>query len=96
VREVIFFVHPVMEKGDELVLLLGDSVDRSNVEFFCEFANSVFRVATMRDLNEDFPGQRNGSHQWTTSPCICRVEDYDFDGFAMQPWQRLAFYDALE
>ena len=67
------------------VLIIGDSVDRNNVNFFCSLVNSSsIRVTSMTDFSETVIGDSdtdptNKDPGDLTKPRICRVEEYDFE-----------------
>jgi hypothetical protein len=70
---------------NKTLLMIGDSVDRNNLRFFCELVGSWdTRVTTMANLSEVFMGD-TALHPWNTDPKdltrprICRVEEYDFE-----------------
>jgi hypothetical protein len=58
------------------LLLIGDSVDRNNAAYLCDFLNGTTRVTSLTNLNEDFPASERtaGSH-----PTVCRLEAHDFE-----------------
>jgi hypothetical protein len=67
------------------LLMVGDSVDRNNLRFFCELAGSDnMRVASMTNLSEVSLGDTD-LEPWNidpgdlTRPRICRVDEYDFE-----------------
>jgi hypothetical protein len=65
--------------------MVGDSVDRNNLRYFCELVNSTgLRVTPMTDLSEVAIGDTdldptNVDPGDLTKPRICRVEEYDFE-----------------
>jgi hypothetical protein len=67
------------------VLMIGDSVDRNNLNFFCSLVNSSsVRVTSMTNFNETVIGDTdtdptNKDPGDLTKPRICRVEEYDFE-----------------
>lgn len=78
-RDPLPFLH------NKTLLMIGDSVDRNNLRFFCELVGSWdTRVTTMANLSEVFVGD-TALHPWNTDPKdltrprICRVEEYDFE-----------------
>lgn len=65
--------------------MVGDSVDRNNLRFFCELVNSTdMRVTTMSNFSEVALGDTD-LEPWNydpgdlTKPRICRIEEYDFE-----------------
>jgi hypothetical protein len=67
------------------LLMVGDSVDRNNLRFFCELVNSTnMRVTTMENLSEVSFGDTdldpfNMDPGDLTKPRICRIDEYDFE-----------------
>lgn len=63
------------------VLLVGDAVERYNLEFFCELVNSTDIMTTpLRNLNSVLRvGNIIKEPSDLTRPKICRVEEYDFE-----------------
>jgi len=65
------------------VVLIGDSVDRNNVRFFCEWANASehLRITSSTDLREDDVDAINDPEGPKThpKPRVCRIEEYDFE-----------------
>jgi hypothetical protein len=67
------------------LLMVGDSVDRNNLRFFCELANSSnTRVTTMTNFTEEYLGDTvlepwNHDPRDLTRPRICRIDEYDFE-----------------
>ena len=63
------------------VLLVGDAVERNNLEFFCELVNSTdIRTAPLRNIDSVLrPGNAIKEASDLTRPKICRVEEYDFE-----------------
>lgn len=67
------------------VLIIGDSVDRNNVNFFCSLANSTnVRVTSMTNFNETVMGDTdldptNRDPGDLSKPRICRIDEYDFE-----------------
>jgi hypothetical protein len=65
--------------------MIGDSVDRNNLRFFCELVNSTkMRVTPMTNLSEASLGDTdldpsNADPGDLTKPRICRIEEYDFE-----------------
>jgi len=67
------------------LLMVGDSVDRNNLRFFCELAGSTnMRVTSMSNLSEALLGDTdldpgNIDPGDLTRPRVCRVDEYDFE-----------------
>jgi hypothetical protein len=60
------------------VLLVGDSVDRSNLVNFCQLVNSSdVRMTMNHDLSDTIAPERSEANFSKTR--ICRVEEYDFE-----------------
>jgi hypothetical protein len=69
--------------------MIGDSVDRNNLNFFCQLVNSstypvTLRVSTMTNLSavhisDSAKDPTNKDPGDLTLPRICRVEEYDFE-----------------
>ncbi len=67
------------------LLMVGDSVDRNNLRFFCELAGSEnMRVTSMTNLSEVIMGDTD-LEPWNidpgdlTRPRVCRIDEYDFE-----------------
>ena len=67
------------------LLMVGDSVDRNNLRFFCELAGSEnMRVTSMTNLTEVTLGDTD-LEPWNidpgdlTRPRVCRIDEYDFE-----------------
>ena len=63
------------------VLLVGDAVERNNLEFFCELVNSTdIRTTPLREAHSVLrPGNTIKEASDLTRPKVCRVEEYDFE-----------------
>jgi hypothetical protein len=71
------------------LLMIGDSVDRNNLNFFCSLVNSTtypvtLRVTSMTNLSEvhisdSEKDPTNKDPGDLTLPRVCRVEEYDFE-----------------
>ncbi len=63
------------------VLLVGDAVERNNLQFFCELVNSTDIMTTpLRNLDSVLrTGNTIKEPGDLTRPNICRVEEYDFE-----------------
>ena len=63
------------------LLMVGDSVDRNNLQFFCELVNSTDVYTTpLRNLDAVLrAGNTIKEASDLTRPRICRVEKYDFE-----------------
>ena len=65
--------------------MVGDSVDRNNLRYFCELVNSTgLRVTPMTNLSEVAMGDTdldpaNIDPGDLTKPRVCRIEEYDFE-----------------
>lgn len=60
------------------VLLVGDSIDRFNLENFCRLVNSSdVRMTMNHDLSDTMPPEPSEANFSKTR--ICRVEEYDFE-----------------
>jgi len=60
------------------LLLEGDSVDRNNADYFCEFASAMVHDIPIDNL---LVTTSNGSHYIAPTQYmkICRVDEYDFE-----------------
>jgi hypothetical protein len=63
------------------LLLVGDSVDRNNGRFFCEWANSTnVRITSFTNLSASANEEGLEEHyRVLTQPRVCRIDDYDFE-----------------
>lgn len=63
------------------VLLVGDAVERNNLEFFCELVNSTdIKTTALRNIDSVLrPGNAIKEVNDLTLPKICRVKEYDFE-----------------
>jgi hypothetical protein len=63
------------------LLLIGDSIERNNVRYFCELVGSNdLRTTPMRNLSATLrEGNTVAEPADITRPRVCRVEEYDFE-----------------
>jgi hypothetical protein len=58
------------------LLLIGDSVDRNNAAYLCDFLKGTTRVTSLTNLNEEFSASERGAG---SHPTVCRLEAHDFE-----------------
>lgn len=63
------------------LLMVGDSVERNNLRFFCELVNSTnLRTTSLRNLDMGIrPGNTINEPGDITRPRVCRIDEYDFE-----------------
>ena len=63
------------------LLMIGDSIERNNLRFFCELVNSTnLRTTHLRNLDEAVrPGTVINEPGDLTRPRVCRIDEYNFE-----------------
>jgi len=63
------------------LLMIGDSIERNNLRYFCELVNSTnLRTTHLRNLDQGIRlGNTINEHSDLTRPRICRIEEYNFE-----------------
>lgn len=82
------FMQDVLERKDlpwlqkKTVLMIGDSIDRNSVAYFCESVNSSDHKSFMHEIRATNLSWKTPTESRIAPPqglTICRLDDYDFE-----------------